>query len=296
LPILISAKAGQYITSYDLNLGGHMKSAILLQFHRNVPACLDRVSLLRNQNPGVPIFGLYGGTDWEHQKFRRHFSPVIDHFYFLRGKRPRWKWQNPDLCVRSWFKAVGKNFKFDVLYALQWDLLVATHINEAFKRVPQEAIGLTGLVPFHEVKDRWGWCTAATVREPGRNGSWWNPQYAQLLAHLKKRFGYTHAPYVIHGPGQQLSRAFLETYAEERVLELCHDEARLPAYVDAFGFKLVDNGFCRKWFNKAEWQYFNCEQKEIADGIIHQELKKKNGRRVFHPVRRVVGLADLKAT
>ena len=99
-----------------------------------------------------------------------------------------------------------------------------------------------------------------------------------------------------HGPGQQLSRAFLETYAEERVLELCHDEARLPAYADAFGFKLVDNGFCRKWFNKAEWKYFNCEQKEIADGIIHQELKKKNGKRVFHPVRRVVGLADLKAT
>lgn len=252
-----------------------MKQIVLFRFHRSADVCLNRIHLLNKYNPGIEIYGLYGGEK-NASFYKNKLKDHLEHFYSV-NKPEGWNWKNSDLAVRMWFKEYGKTVEFDTLHLIEWDMLLLDSLGSIYKQVPQGGIALTGLRPLREVDDKWDWL----LEEPSK-GEW-----KRLLELARSKFGYNDIPYASMGPGPSFPRSFLEKYSEIEVPELAHDELRLPLFAQILGFKMFDTGFYKKWFNNEEKKFFNCKGREIKPEIIREELKKPNGRRVFHPYRKV---------
>ena len=137
-------------------------------------------------------------------------------------------------------------------------------------------MGLTALTPLKNIAHGWNWVS----KEPAKS------EWLKLLKYVKKHFKYNKEPYASLGPGSCLPKKFLDKYSAIHVPALSHDESRLPLFSQILGFKLIDTGFHKKWFDKEQNKKFDCGNPEISLKIIKEELKKKNGARAFHPYRK----------
>jgi hypothetical protein len=248
---------------------------ILYRYHNNIDFCIDRLGMIQKNNPGMPIYGLFGGKEEEYPLFDKALGHIFSGNYCIKEKNAFWKWKNSDLAYRLWFKDYGTNIPFSSLVVLEWDLILFESIAKIYQHVDENQVGLTGLVPLSKIEKEWFWTRDAEQRK------FW----LKLLDHVKTIHGYDGQPYGALCPGACLPRNFLEKYAAIEPSELCHDELRLPLYAQALGFELADTGFYKKWFSKKEWKYFNCNNLDISVERINKELKKNKGRRVFHPFR-----------
>ncbi len=259
-----------------------MKRAVLFQFHKHFRVCRSRLKLLSAFNPGVQIFGLFGGNERLFPVIEKTasmlFSSTLTDLYCVARQSGRWKRDNTDLAARLWYRDVGRRYAFDMLHHIQWDLVLFAPLSEVYKGVPGDGIGLTGLTPLSSIAHRWSW----TTREPDR------ANWQQLLEFARTRFGYDQDPYACQGPGPCMPRAFLDLYAATDVPALCHDELRLPLLAQSLGFQLYDNGICRDWFDPRERRFFNADTFAIEPVTIKSELAKPDGRRAFHPSRGMV--------
>jgi len=254
-----------------------MKRIILFRFHKNLKVCENRLNLLKRLNPNAKIFG-YIEEEKRHSSLIQKLSPLFENMYFIKGKKSKWFWKNGDLALRIWYKNFGNNLNFDVLHIVEWDLLLLDSLNNIYKRIPKNGMGLSGLTLLSNVEKRWDWM----IEEPSKI------QWKKLLLFIKNNFNYEGKNFASLGPGTCLPKKFLEKYSNIYVPELCHDELRLPLFGQVLGFKLYDTGFYRKWFNKKEKKFFNCIDLEIKLSIIKNELVKSSGRRVFHPFRKIL--------
>lgn len=236
----------------------------------------DRLWQLKNFNPDIKIFGLYGGNVDEFSKFKKYLNPFFEHNYYVRNKSNRWKWKNSDLSTRMWYKNVGKKLKFDMLHVIEWDLLLFDSLENVYRKIPKNCIGLTALNPLKNVENTWSW----TAKEPSKS------EWAKLLKYAKDKFGYNKQPYASLGPGPCLPRNFLDKFSTIPVPDLCNDELRLPLFAQIFGFKLIKTGFYKRWSNQNIMKFFNCHGNEIPLDLIKKELKRKGGRKSFHPYRK----------
>jgi hypothetical protein len=257
-----------------------MNRIILFRFHENQAVCRDRVNLLRQHNPGTPIYGLYGGGETLYPRVEQSFAGELAHLYCLRGKTATWKWLNGDLAIREWHQAVGRALDFDMLHVVEWDLVLLDSLEKIYGGVPKGGLAITGLVPLRAIKDKWIWPQLQ---------SWWVPQWERLLAHSRENYDYEAEPYASLGPGLALPKTFLDLYADGEVPELCHDEVRLPLFAQNFGFDLYDTGFYQGWFDARAEAFFNCTNQEVGLEVIRSELANPGGRRAFHPCRAVYG-------
>ncbi len=255
-----------------------MKRVILFRFHMNPYVCRNRLELLNKFNPGVPIFGIFGGSIPSYKTKFKNLNPYLEDVFLVKEKHYYWKWLNGDLVLRKWYKKVGKKIDFDMLNIVEWDLLLFDSLNNIYKKIPKDGVGATGLVPLKNVEKKWIW----TSRERYRR------KWDKLLDFVKKEYNYNKEPYASLGPGTCLPREFLEKYSSAEVPELCHDEIRVPLFAQILGFSLYDTGFYKKWCDDNEKKFFNCYGKEINITIIKKELAKKSGRRVFHPYYKVI--------
>lgn len=253
-----------------------VRRLVLFRFHGQPALCRNRLQLLRLFNPGADLFGLFGGQERRFPAFERKLEGHLDGLYCLRGQTPQWKWRNSDLALQRWFQEQGHRVPFDVLHFIEWDLLLLAPLAELFGRVPAGSVGLAKLRPVRDLVGRWVWVS----KEPYRS------EWEQLLRHLRGAHGYAAEPFSCNCAGATLPRAFLERCAGERIPELVNDEARFTLYAQAFGFDLVDNGLVDP-ARPEEERYFNLRGREIRDRDIHAELGKKDGRRVFHPYRKI---------
>ena len=251
-----------------------MQRIVLFRFHKNLRACRNHIELLRFFNPGLPVYGLYGGREWLAGHFQRGLSGLLDGFYTARGERRLWKWQNGDLLVRRWFQEVGHQIGFDMLHVVEWDLVLLDSITNLYRHIPAGGIGLTALRPLREMELVWHWTTA----EPHKS------EWRELLAHVRQTYGYQGEPQFCLGPGFCLPRAFLEGYARLQVPELAHDELRLPLYGQVLGHELYRTGFCPGLPPKG-MRVFNCARQPIRPQVVQAELGRADGHRAFHPVR-----------
>jgi hypothetical protein len=254
-----------------------MKRIILFRFHERAEVCRNRLDLLKRHNPDTAIYGLYGGGECSYPKVEHSLGPEFAHLCRLRGRSGKWHWLNGDLAVREWHQIVGREVEFDVLHVVQWDLLLLDALEKIYSGIPTSGIGLTGLVPIRSIDGVWFW-----TRE-----SWWVSHWKRLLVHSRQQYGYSAEPYASMGPGLCLPKAFLDAYASCEVPELCHDEVRLPLFAQNLGFNLYDANFCRAWFDARENIFFNCSDQEIDPEVIRNELQDPQGRRAFHPYRRL---------
>ncbi len=253
-----------------------MKRIILFRYHKKPYVCRDRLWQLKNFNPGIKIFGLYGGDESEFTKYKKYLNHYLEHNYCIKDKSNFWKWKNSDLGIRLWHKDIGKNLDFDMLHVIEWDLLLFDSLNGLYKKIPRNSIGLTGLNPLENIKIKWTWA----FEEP------YKTQWEKLLKYAEDSFEYNEQSYASLGPGPCLPKDFLDKFISVHVPELSNDETRLPLFGQLLGFKLLETGFYPRWSDPKIMKFFNCHGREIPLGRIKNELKRKNGRRSFHPYRR----------
>lgn len=254
-----------------------MRRIVLFRFHERFDVCRDRIALIRKLNPGVHVYGLYGGRDGFENELTDLipvYAPSLSNQFAL--SRTNWMWKHNDLGIRAWFALFGRDLEFDMLHVLEWDLLVLEPLEKAFAAVNEGEVGLTGIRPLADAPRNWPWMrTEPSVSE-------WHG----LLATARIEFGYDKTPLACQGPGMCLPKAFLERYSAAHVLQLCHEELRLPLYAQCLGFKVVDTGITADWVTP----FFNCQKREIRRDVVERELAKPDGCRVFHPFFETFGV------
>jgi len=265
-----------------------MKRVILFRFHKAADVCEDRVKLLRQFNPAVEIYGLFGGKESEFNGVRETLRPCLENIYCIRGKSSYWKRVHGDLAMRLWYQDIGKTLAFDTLHCVEWDLLLIGSLEEIFGHIPEDGVGLTSLTPLRDVEKDWYWLSRWALRR----------QWRRLLGVAKARYGYQQEPFACEFPGACVPRGFLEEYSKAEIPEVCHDELRMPLFSQIFGFKLYNTGFRENRFNELEAKFFNCDNREVRLSTMAEELAKNAGKRAFHPVRKVLppGLLPHEAT
>lgn len=260
-----------------------MKRIIVFRFHAHPTICENRVRCLKQFNPAVKIYGLFGGPEKDYRKFHKKLMPWLEHCYCIKDKTERWKWQNGDLALRMWYTEFGSTLSFDMLHLIEWDLLMLDSLDNIYKDIPINAIGLTSIVPLQEVAGRWIWA----AEEPYKS------ELDSLLAWAHEQFGYSMKPYGAQGPGICLPRQFLEAYSSIEIPELCNDEVRISLFGQILGFTMYDTHFCNHWFPQGARQTFHCQTQTypaISPSTMKEELARPAGKRVFHPFRTIVML------
>lgn len=256
----------------------------MFRFDRNPLVCRARVRTLRRLNPGVPVVGLYGGAGGcRRGAFRLGSRAVLglDSFYASR-RTGQWNWQHGDLALAAWYRDVGHRLDFDVVHLVEWDLLLLAPLEELYGRVAPGAVGLTAYTPLSDVGDEWDW-----LRRPDRRAA-----TDQLFSQARERWEYTGEPHACLGVGPCFPRSFLDQYAALDAPEVGHDELRLPLFAAILGFPVVDTGFRTSWHESGDDAFFNATGKDIEDAAVLTELCRPDGRRAFHPVRRIVADAE----
>ena len=255
-----------------------MKRIILYRFHNKIEICKNRIELLRKFNPGVPVYGLYGGKEDEFEFYALNLASDFDDIYCIRNKPDEWKWKNSDLAIRLWHKDFGHTIDYDMVHIMEWDLILLDSLDNLYRHIPGDTLGITGLVPLKKIEKRWFW-----IRDEKQKSQW-----VKLREFAKQNLNFEGEGYGSLGPGLCYPKSFLEAYNKIEVPDLCNDELRLPFMAKALGFEVMDTGFFKKWFSKKELKYFNCNNIEVERETMMKQYGKKNGRRVFHPFRELL--------
>jgi len=254
---------------------------VLFRFHDKFSICKNKLEVIKHYNPGIQIYGLFGGETKNLSRAKRILGGLLDHIYQIPVTDSEWKWQNGDLSLIDWFKNFGNTIAFETLFLIEWDLIHLGSLEELYKHVPRDGVGLTGLISMEDIP-KWRWIN----KEP------WKSQWLALLDHVKKEYDYRGNPQGCLGPGNVFPRAFIEKYSKIDVPVLCHEEIRFPLFAQVFGFKLYDNGFFKDWHNRQDDLFFSCahDKKEIRKTVMNDEMRKMCGRRVFHPFIKIFKL------
>jgi hypothetical protein len=261
-----------------------LKRIALYRYHNNLDFCVNRIEFFRFYNPGIPVYGLFGGDEIEYQIFENRLDHLLDGNFCIRGQSTLWKWKNGDLAIRLWYKDYGCYLDFDSVIMLEWDLIFLDSVELVYSGVSENQVGMTGLIPLKEIEKIWYW-----TRNKIQKQNW-----QDLLQYVMETYGYSQEPMAGLCPGLMLPRKFLDDYSSVEIPALCHDELRIPLFAQVLGYELVDLGFYRKWFSKKESQYFNCNDFPISLKTIQREYVRENGRRVFHPFRELISTDEFE--
>ncbi len=224
-------------------------------------------------NPGVEIYGLYGGPPEKFAEASNTLGNIFAHNYLIEGKDKEWKWKHSDMAYQLWYRDFGYRVDFDVMHSVEWDLLYFEPLDTLFGHAGKDTLVLSGLVPLKTIEDRWYW----TRHEKQK------PEWEKLQDYFRGNYERNIVPYGMIGPGTSLPRSFLEKIKDTEIPRLSNDELRIPLLAQAYGFSLADTNFFRKWFSKRELRYFNSNASEVTIETIKKQLKRKTGRRAFHP-------------
>lgn len=279
-----------------------MKSIVLLRFHKNPLIVKNRIRLLKNFNPGIEIYGLYGGESVDFPRMKKYLRRDFHHIFRVNPKYKGYLWLNGDLALVEWYKKIGQKRSFDRLYLVEWDAVVFEPLETAFENIPVNVIGLTGLRFIKDAEKTWYW----TSHQP------WRDMWLELLRRVRRKYCYQGNEMAAIFPLPVFPRKFLDDYSkikfetftfaadkEPKIWEskivptfqkgfyLSHDEIRLPLYAEILGYQMIDTGFSPKE-EEEKIRCFNANNRYIEIETIQTEVKNRNGRRVFHPYRKMV--------
>lgn len=258
------------------------KRIILFRLHKDFDVCLERILLLKKYNPDLPIYGLYGGTSEHVKEAELKIGEQIEHLYIDKHTDSEWKWLHPDISLKEWYRDVGKSYSFDYMYDYEWDILTLDSLEKLYPQIEPKTLYFSAVKKLTpEVKEKWDW----TSEQPHKFN------YIKFIHYMKKTFGDHLFETAVLGPAPLLSRSFIDQFSQTEDIDWVLNEISYPAYAEAFGYTIKDNGFHPGWFTSEARTYFNCHSDApIAKDTILSELAKPNGRRVFHPVKYVTGL------
>uniref|UniRef100_B8HV90 Uncharacterized protein n=1 Tax=Cyanothece sp. (strain PCC 7425 / ATCC 29141) TaxID=395961 RepID=B8HV90_CYAP4 len=274
-----------------------MKLAILFWFYKEPEICHNHLKILRQHNPTIPIYGLYGGDLATTDQYKSVLNPYLDDFYaFCEAKDSYWKWIQGDLMITQWFRDRGKHLEWDTILIVQWDMLVFGAVEQLFSMLKQDEILLSGLRPIAEVENQWQWVSPKIPDLRQR--------YLEFLAHVRNIYDYEQNPlgclFIVVG----FPRTFLEQYSKVEDPELGFLEYRIPIYAQIFGTPFcqdhpfqawwVDtdpvfraNNLVRRAWNSLHLRFnpkpLNPVKREISLISICHHLSTEVGARIFHP-------------
>lgn len=253
------------------------KAIILFRFHTAFEVCRERIELLRKYNIDIPIYGLYGGKKENVDSAKVIVGSLLTHLYIDNHTNPEWKWLHPDLSLKAWYRDYGKSLSFEYLYDYEWDILAFDSLENLYPKIEPNTLYFSAVKTLSpEVKAKWDW----TSKEPYKRN------YEKFISYMKKTFGNKEYDTAVLGPAPFLHKSFIERFSQVEDIDWVLNEISYPAYAEAFGYKIKDNGFHPGWFTSEARTYFNCHSDApIAKDTILSEHAKPNGRRIFHPVK-----------
>jgi hypothetical protein len=278
-----------------------MKLAILFWFYKEPEVCTNRLEILRQYNPKVSIYGLYGGDLRSADEFQSACGKYLDDFYiFSENKDAYWKWIQGDLMITQWYLERGKDLVWDSIIIVQWDMLVFGAVEELFSMLKQDQILLSGLRPVSEVENDWQWVSPKNQE--------FRKQYLNFLDYVQKSYDYAKNPLGCLFIVVVFPRGFLDKYSRIENPELGFLEYRIPIYAQIFGMDFcknhsfnawwvdIDKAFLEKSPVKRAWNSLNLRlnpnplnpaKREISLIPIFRHLNTKLGARVFHPYEQI---------
>jgi SAM-dependent methyltransferase len=268
--------------------------AILFWFYSEPEVCAERIALLRGQNPGAPLYGLYGGPAVGAATVVAHLGPLLDDLYVYPGDRSsEWKWRHGDRLIADWHAKRGRQLPWDVVAVVQWDLLLAAPVREVFGELRAGEAVFSGLRPLAEVDPWWGW---AGVRDPAKR-----PERDAFESWLRDA-GLKAELWCCLFIAVALPRPFLDRYAAEAP-EAGFLEYKTPTLAAAWGFKVRAAAALTPWWaadpatREADeaTRALNAMGQAVSPALVATELARAGGRRAFHPVREPLAPALLQA-
>jgi hypothetical protein len=254
------------------------KVAVLFWFYRDLPICRNRLDLLRRDNPDTQIFGLYGGSARDRERFRAALAPQLDDFWsFDKDVTSKWKWLNGDLMLARWFAERGHELDWTHVFVVQWDMLVLESIATLVPPLEPDDVLLSGVRPVSEVGERWVWVRGGHA-----------PRYEAFLASFEKQYGAVEPMsclFIVAG----LPRRLLEAYGELEEPEVGYVEYRLPTLAAAQGLRLIEDERFAAWQPATggtatrRQRLVNASRRPVLLPTVLLERLRTDGARVFHP-------------
>jgi hypothetical protein len=255
---------------------------ILFWFYRDVAVCQNRLRLLRRRNPGVPVYGLYGGPRRDAADFGAALGPLLDDFWaFPDDRDTQWKWRNGDIMLSRWFTGRGEALQWDSVFLAQWDLVVVSPLETLLPPMGVGDMLISGVRPVREVEPWWQWTTRPELRR----------EYDEFLAHVASRHGPVEYPLCCQFIGLVAPRTFMAHYAGIDEPELGFLEYKIPVYAQVFGTPLVPDTCFRPWWpeepataraGRAE-TLVHAWRTPVRLPVMLVESVRPHGRRLFHP-------------
>jgi len=278
-----------------------MELAILFWFYKEPNICKNRLELLRQYNPNIPIYGLYGGDLETANSYQDILNEYLDDFFaFPERKDSHWKWLQGDLMLAQWYRDRGKFLSWDTIVIVQWDMLVFGKIEQLFEMLQQDQILLSGLRPIAEVENDWMWVAPKNPE--------YRQQYLEFLKYLHQTYNYQASPMGCIFIVVCLPRKFLEVYSQIDQPELGFLEYRIPMYAQIFGIPFCENHSYNAWWIDVDPLFQSTNIFQRAINLIHirlnpnilnptgkdvsliqifKHLNTKKGSRIFHPYQHI---------
>ncbi len=264
-----------------------MQIAVLFWFYKDFDVCENRLAALRANNPGIRIYGLYGGDPGEAGEAERRLGRWFDDFYaFAEERDPHWKWQHGDALIAAWHRDRGHALAWDSLVIVQWDMLMLAPISRLFATLQPGQILFSGLRPAREVEGWWGWLNGA---DPDKRAD-----RDAFLAYLEDTHGYRGELLCCLFIVACLPRRFLDLYVAAGPPEVGFLEYKLPTLARIFGIPFCEDHPYRPWWASnpatrqapARERLLNAVGDDIAFDTVLAEMARPDGLRIIHPYRR----------
>ena len=251
-----------------------MKKAILFWFYKEAEVCLNRLEIIKQYNPDLQIFGLYGWDKIHEQEYKNKLWKYLDDFYTIESEDTYRKWACGDLALQEWYNNQWNKLDRDSLYIVQRDILIFNSLNNIFDDYKRDQVFFSWTEILNkEIESKWSWT----------NSEGEIPKYLEFKKHIQDNFDYKSELLCCLPMFEILPRLFFEKYNKINNPELGFIEYRKPTYAKIFGFDFYKKDLWEWWFQDKTTHPMNGRAIEIKERYINKELEKRDWRRMFHP-------------
>ncbi len=234
--------------------------AILFWFYKELEICVNRLVLLRRQNPDMPIYGLYGGPADRAGEAVERLGKYLDDFYVYDGREDsEWRWFNGDHLIAAWHAERGRSLPWDTMVVVQWDALLLRPVRELFHMLGPGAALLSGLRPAAEVADWWLWLHGPEKEQEAEAFRVW------LRVRYRREVELWCCQFIV----VCLPRQFLDLYVAAGPPQLGFIEYRVPTLARAFGTPCCEAHPFQPWWG---------EEPSTRDAPAHRRILNAMGK------------------
>jgi len=267
-----------------------MNIAVLFWFYKEPAVCENRLRLLREHNPDLRIYGLFGGSQEDAEHYRIALGAYLDDFYTTPFADRDWKWLNGDLMILDWFVRRGITLEWDSIAIVQWDMLVFDSLRNQFAGMKADEIFLSGFRALdEEFEAKWSWTKKPKWYSLTRKSKH-RKEFERFKSYLKDNYDFTGAIYWCRFILQVFPRSFFEKYLTVKDRSIGMLEYKIPTYSRILGIPVFEKNL-EVWTGektrKASRTPLNARPIEIEQDYIREELDLANGARLFHPYYKV---------